>query len=297
MAGASPEPAPLGVLAQHCLPQHLLTHVAHQLARNRLPWLKQLLIRAFIRRYGVDMSEAQLPDADAYPDFNSFFTRALKDGRRPLSSDVHAVVSPVDGEVSQAGTIENGTLIQAKGRRYSTAALLGDAAAAAAFDHGRFATLYLSPRDYHRVHMPVAGRLESMRCIPGRLFSVNHATTAAVENLFARNERVVCRFNAACGPLAVVLVGALIVGGIETVWHGPVTPAAPRRPQDWRYGGAQPAPDFLKGAEIGRFNVGSTAILLFGPGAIEWDPWLTPGTLIKVGQRIGRTAQARANAG
>jgi phosphatidylserine decarboxylase len=280
--------APPGVLAQYLLPQRLLTRCAHRLARCRIRFLKNFLIDAFIRRYGVDMSEAEFAEIDAYPDFNAFFTRALRAGARPLSTDSGALVSPIDGEVSQAGRIEDGAIFQAKGRAFTVAELLGTEVERARFMNGRFATLYLAPRNYHRVHIPVAGRLESMHYLPGRLFSVNQATTAAVQRLFARNERLVCRFATPAGGMIVCMVGAMLVGGMETVWHGPVTPVADRQPADWSYAGTPAAREFAKGAEIARFNMGSTVILLFEPGAVEWDPWLTPGTLLKVGQRIGR---------
>jgi phosphatidylserine decarboxylase len=278
----------LRVLPQYLLPQHLLTRCARHVARCRVPLFKNLLIDRFIRRYRVDMGDAESGEAAAYPDFNAFFTRALRAGARPVSPDAGVLVSPVDGEVSQAGGISGGSIIQAKDRTFGVAELLGSEQEGARFRDGKFATLYLSPRDYHRVHIPFAGRLESMRYLPGRLFSVNHATTGSVERLFARNERIVCRFSTAAGEMIVCLVGAMIVGGIETVWHGPVTPAASRRPTDWSYSGTRAAREFAKGDEIGRFNMGSTVILLFEAGAVEWDTWFTPGTLLKFGQRIGR---------
>jgi phosphatidylserine decarboxylase len=286
-AGSTPSRDALRVLPQYLLPQHLLTRCAHHVARCRVPFFKNFLIERFIRRYGVDMGDAESGAASAYPHFNAFFTRALRPDARPISPDPGVLVSPVDGEVSQSGAVTGGRILQAKGRDYTVAELLGSETDAARFGDGRFATLYLAPHDYHRIHMPAAGRLESMRYIPGRLFSVNAATTAAVNRLFARNERVVCRFATGAGAMIVCMVGALIVGGIETVWHGAVTASGTRRPHDRDYTGAD-AREFRKGDEIGRFNVGSTVILLFEPDAVEWDPWLTPGTLLKFGQRIGK---------
>jgi phosphatidylserine decarboxylase len=280
-----------GVFLQYLLPQHLLTRGAHHLARLRTPEFKNFLIERFIARYGVDMSEAESADPEAYPDFNAFFTRALRTGARPVSSDASAIVSPVDGEVSQAGGISGNTLLQAKGRTFTLADFLGSEADGARFRDGRFATIYLAPHNYHRVHMPADGTLESMHYVPGSLFSVNQATTGHVGRLFARNERVICRFTGNAGTVIVCLVGAMLVGGMETVWHGPVTPAADRNTTDWVYKGTPGARKFARGEEIGRFNMGSTVILLFEPGAVEWDPWLTPGTLLKVGQRIGRIAR------
>ena len=287
-ADRTPSRDALGALPQYLLPQHLLTRCAHHVARCRIPSFKNVLINAFIRRYGVDMGEAECADASGYADFNSFFTRGLRDGARPISPDAGVLVSPVDGEVSQSGALSGDTLLQAKGRTFTIAELLGGNTDVARFRNGRFATLYLAPRNYHRVHIPVAGRLEGMSYIPGRLFSVNRATTATVPRLFARNERIVCRFRTGAGEMIVCMVGAMLVGGMETVWHGPVTPAADRSATDWSYGGTPAAREFAKGDEIGRFNMGSTAILLFQANAVEWDPGLTPGTLLRVGQRIGR---------
>jgi len=277
-----------GVLLQHFLPQHLLTRAAHHLARCRTTALKNFLITRFVAHYGVDMSESEPADATAYPDFNTFFTRPLRAGARPVSADPAMLVSPADGEVSEAGRIDGDTIFQAKGRSFTLGELLGSESEGARFRDGRYATIYLAPHNYHRVHMPVAGRLHGMRYVPGRLFSVNQSTTAQVNRLFARNERTLCRFQTTSGELIVCLVGAMLVGGMETVWHGPVTPAADRSVTDWGYAGTPAAREFAKGEEIGRFNMGSTVILLLEQKAVEWDPWLTPGTLLKVGQRIGR---------
>lgn len=277
----------LFVWLQYLLPQHLVSRFTHWLTRLRIPWLKNTLIRWFIRHFQVDMSEAQEQDYRAYPDFNHFFTRALRPGARPLARDPDAVLSPVDGTVSQAGHIEGDAIFQAKGQRYALAALLGHSEAwQAAFENGEFTTLYLSPRDYHRIHMPRSGTLREMIHVPGRLFSVNPLTTRKVPGLFARNERVVCLFDTDAGPMALVLVGAINVGSIETVWAGEVTPPAGRRVRRWRYDGQDIRLE--AGAEMGRFNMGSTVILLFGAGRVAWEAGLQAEAPVHMGQKIGR---------
>ena len=248
-----------------------------------------------MRHYGVALDEAERPFPEAYASFNDFFTRALKPGARPLADA--ALVSPVDGAVSQCGTIDGDSVFQAKGRAFSLAALLGDdEARASGYRGGAFATLYLSPRDYHRVHMPCDGRLVAMRYVPGRLFSVNAATAAGVDGLFARNERLVCHFEGPTGPFVLVLVGAMIVAGIETVWAGRVAPP-PRRNTltDYR---APPAPVSLtRGEELGRFCLGSTVILLFPPDTIRWDAALAPGAAVRLGMALGHRAPGGAGPG
>ncbi|MFU8857287.1 MAG: archaetidylserine decarboxylase [Deferrisomatales bacterium] len=271
---------------QYVLPHHLLSAAMERLTRTRARWFKDPLIRWFSRAYRVDWDEARFRSPGAYPDFNAFFTRELRPGTRPVAAKPGAVVSPVDAAVSQAGRADGGTLFQAKGRTFDLVRLLGGSAdRAAPFRGGNFATLYLSPRDYHRIHMPVAGTLREMVCVPGRLFSVSPATTRVVPELFARNERVVAVFETEAGPLALVLVGAVFVGSIETVWHGVVTP--PRRPevQRWEY----PAGDvrLARGQELGRFNMGSTVILVFGKDAVSWDPGLDPDRRVRMGEHIG----------
>lgn len=274
------------VLPQYLLPQHFLTGLVYRITRCRRPFLRNLLIGRFIAVYDVDMSEAESPTPHAYEHFNAFFTRALRAGARPVDGAPDAVVSAADSAVSQAGRITGGDIIQAKGRSFTAAELLGSEEAAAPFRNGRFVTLYLSPRDYHRVHMPLDGQLEHIDYIPGRLFSVNAATTERVPRLFARNERIVCHFTTAKGPMVLCMVGALFVGSMETVSHGMITPARERVPRR-----LEPLPgakrDFRKGEEFGRFNMGSTVILLFPDGAMEWSPHLAPGAKVKVGQRIG----------
>lgn len=276
----------LFALPQYLLPHHLLSRSMGVLTRWRNRLWKNAFIKWFVWNYRVDMSEAEQADPSAYPSFNQFFIRALRDGVRPMPDDPAAIVSPADGVISQCGAITDGEIIQAKGNTYGVAELLGgDARQAEAFRGGRFATVYLSPRDYHRLHMPIAGRLEAMVHVPGRLFSVNAATTAVIPNLFAGNERVIAFFETEAGPMALVLVGALCVASIETVWHGVVTPPKGQRIRTWRY--QDDAPSLQRGEEIGRFNMGSTVIVLFGEQRIEWSDHQSPGTAIRMGQPIG----------
>lgn len=275
----------LFIASQYLAPQHLLSRCVGRLAASETPWLKKAFINWFIRRYNVDMSEALNPDPASYPSFNAFFTRALRDGARPLDGGADAVVCPADGVVSQAGRIEGGRILQAKGQWYSALELVGgDARVAAAFDDGAFATIYLSPRDYHRVHMPIGGQLRRTLYVPGDLFSVNQTTADNVPRLFARNERLVCLFDTACGPVAVILVGAMIVAAIETVWAGQVAPATRGKV----HSELPAAPVQLDtGAEMGRFKLGSTVVVLFGKDAVTWDAALTAGNMVRMGQRIG----------
>jgi phosphatidylserine decarboxylase len=255
----------LAVLSQYLLPKQALTAFMGRLARAEAGGLTTAVIRRFIARYGVNMAEAEQPDPAAYATFNAFFTRALRDGARPLAQADW--ICPVDGAISQFGAIDGEQIFQAKGHHYSATALVGgDAQLARAFDNGSFATIYLSPRDYHRIHMPCAGRLRSMIYVPGDLFSVNPATARGVPGLFARNERVVCVFETMHGPMVLVLVGATIVGSMATVWHGVVNPPRPGRIQRWDYSGEQ-AVELAQGEEMGRFQLGSTVVLLFPQGA------------------------------
>ncbi|MBI2994095.1 MAG: phosphatidylserine decarboxylase [Gammaproteobacteria bacterium] len=250
------------------------------------PW-KDLLIHAFIRRFRVDLAEAEYQAPSSFRSFNDFFTRALRQGARAISGG-DALVSPVDGAISQMGDIRDGRIIQAKGIGYSLRDLVGDAVEAALFEDGRFATFYLAPHNYHRVHLPTAGRLAHMRFIPGRLFTVNPVATECVAGLFARNERIVCRFDTEGGPMIVCMVGAMFVGSMDTVWHGRVTPATPGALLEYDYRDHRDPIAFGKGAEIARFNMGSTVILLFAKGAVEWEPDLRPGSAVQMGERIGR---------
>lgn len=279
----------LFVLLQHLLPQHLLSAIMYRLTRCDWPPLKKALIASAVRHYRVDLSEAEHPNPLTYPTFNAFFTRALRPGTRLLAPAPGLIRCPVDGRISQLGRIDAGTLFQAKGHHFSVEALLGGARSwTKEFAQGHFATLYLSPRDYHRVHMPYAGTLRTMIHVPGRLFSVNPATTRLVPSLFARNERVVCLFETALGPMALVLVGAIFVSSIDTVWAGPVTPSA-RRVSTWTYG-ETPTPEIhlAQGAEMGRFNMGSTLVLLLSGDRVDWAEGLVSGQGVRMGDPIGR---------
>jgi phosphatidylserine decarboxylase len=282
----------LFILLQHLVPQHLLSRVVGVFARCRLRWVSQPFIRWFIRRYGVDMTEAETQDPGAYPDFIAFFTRPLRPGIRPLDGDATVPVCPADGQLSQSGRIRDHELLQAKGRTFTLGALLGDEQAAGHYRDGSFATIYLSPRDYHRVHMPLDGTLTAMRYIPGRLFSVNHTTAQHVPGLFARNERVVCHFETGIGPMALVLVGAMIVASVETVWAGEVCPVS-RRPFLKEYSDHSPDVRIPRGGEMGRFKLGSTVIVLFGRDAVELDGRLRPEGGVRLGQALGTATLAR----
>ena len=279
----------LFVILQKLVPQHLLSRVVGRVAESGS--LKKPFIRWFVTRYSVDMSDAQEQDPLAYENFNSFFTRALKAGARPLAegiNDALPVLCPADGAISQLGEITEHGLLQAKGRYYTVADLLASDHDAADFDGGSFATVYLSPKDYHRVHMPVAGKLTKMSYVPGDLYSVNQQTAESVPNLFARNERLVCLFDTELGPMAIVLVGAMIVAGIETVWAGRVCPGRDRHEvQITQYDATVPAIELAAGAEIGRFYLGSTAIVLFGHAAVELNGKLAAESPVRMGQLLG----------
>ena len=277
------------VALQYVLPHRFLSRLVMWGTRwTFAPW-KDFLIRRIVRSYRVDLDEAEQPDPSAYVHFNAFFTRLLKPGARPQAQAADAVLCPADGRISQAGAIRAGRVFQAKGQDFSVAELLGDDAAATPYADGRFATVYLSPRDYHRVHMPIAGELLETVHVPGRLFSVAPFAVAAVPRLFARNERLVCHFRGASGPFAVVLVGAMLVSGIETVWGGVEVPPYASRitRRDWRGRGIRLA----RGAEMGRFNMGSTAIVLL-PAAATLSPALSPEQAVRVGEAIGSLAGA-----
>jgi phosphatidylserine decarboxylase len=276
----------LFIAFQKLVPQHALSRLVGKLAASQTPWLKNLLIRRFISAYHVNMDEALHSDPTHYRSFNEFFTRPLKPGARPLAASELAVLSPADGAISAIGGITDDTLVQAKGRLYSVTALLGgDAARAAPFNGGTFATVYLSPKDYHRVHSPLTGTLREMIYVPGKLYSVNQTTADNIDNLFAVNERAVCIFDTEHGPMAVVLVGAMIVAAIETVWAGRVAPATGGM-QAFDYSKQAPI-TIKKGAELGRFLLGSTAIILFGPGMVEWKLNLQKGPAVQMGQQLG----------
>lgn len=279
------------VWLQYLLPKQMMTAAAGALARRPLGAVTQAAIHRFIARYRVDMTEAAQPDPGAYATFNDFFTRALRPDARPLAAA--DLVCPVDGAISQCGTIAGDRIIQAKGHHYTVAALLGgDLALAAAFADGTFATLYLSPRDYHRIHMPCAGRLLRMVHVPGDLFSVNPATARGVPGLFARNERVVCVFEGEHSgrrfPFALVLVGATIVGSMATVWHGVVNPPRPGVVRRWDYDERDII--LAKGAEMGRFLLGSTVVVLFPARTVALQPDWGAGRTVRVGEAMGRWA-------
>jgi len=281
--------ARFAVLPQYLLPKQAITLLAGRIARAQGGALTTRLITWFVQRYRVNMLEAANPDIASYASFNDFFTRALKTGARPLAQA--ALICPVDGAISQFGRIEGQQLFQAKGHHYSSTALVGgDAALAAQFDNGYFATLYLSPRDYHRIHMPCAGRLTRMIYVPGDLFSVNPATARGVPGLFARNERVVCVFAGERGPFVLVLVGATIVGSIATTWHGAVNAPRPGRLSEWRYEDKPVV--FRQGEEMGRFLLGSTVVMLFPQGGLEFNPQWQPGGAIRLGEVMATTANA-----
>jgi phosphatidylserine decarboxylase len=278
----------LTTLPQYILPHHALSGMMSKLTYCKNKAWKNLFITQIIRHYGVNMDEALEQDINVYKSFNDFFTRELKPGVRPLTTERNAIACPADGAVSQAGKITGGEIFQAKGKSYSVTDLLGGSAERAEpFNNGVFTTIYLSPKDYHRLHMPLTGTLREMVHIPGRLFSVNTATTNSVPGLFARNERVAALFDTDAGPMALVLVGAIFVSSIETVWHGVVTPPSITSVQSWQY---QDNPPMLKiGEEMGRFNMGSTIIVLFGKDMAQWDNEFTADKVVKLGERIGKT--------
>lgn len=273
-------PAPFPILLQHVLPRHALTRFAGWLASSEQPMLAQYLIRDFIGRYDVNMGEALESSPSAYASFNAFFTRALKPDARPLANS--RWLCPVDGAISQAGRLCDERIIQAKGHDYTAAALLGDAGSAKRYRDGSFCTLYLSPRDYHRIHMPHDGTLRSMTWIPGDLYSVNPLTAQHIPGLFSRNERLVCHFDSANGPFVMVLVGATIVGSIATVWHGPVAPPRSREPRHWQY---NTGISLNRGDEMGRFLLGSTVILLWPDDIGFPDDW-RPGRPVRLGEAM-----------
>jgi len=275
----------LAVLAQYLLPKQALTLLAGRVARAQGGAFTTRLIAWFVQRYQVNMLEAANPDIASYASFNDFFTRALKDGARPLAQA--ELICPVDGAISQFGRIQGQQIFQAKGHQYSSTALLGgDAALAAQFNDGHFATLYLSPRDYHRIHMPCAGRLMRMIYVPGDLFSVNPTTARGVPGLFARNERLVCVFDRpnGLGLFVLVLVGATIVGSMATTWHGAVNAPRPGKLTDWRY--QNECIEFKQGDEMGRFLLGSTVVMLFPQGSLQFNPDWQPGSAIRLGQAM-----------
>jgi phosphatidylserine decarboxylase len=276
------------VALQHLLPQHGISRLVLAATRSRAPAFKNALIRLFVRGFRPDLSDAVLTEPTAYASFNEFFTRALRAGARPVDEDPDAIVSPVDGTVSEAGALTADRLLQAKGHDYSLRALLGgNSAWERTFAGGSFATIYLAPYNYHRIHMALAGELRETLYVPGRLFSVNRTTAQLVPGLFSRNERVFCGFDTAGMPWAIILVGALNVGSMATVWHGDVTPRRHREVTPLPVTGVLAPTTLAKGDEMARFNMGSTVILLLPPGAAQWDANLAAGQTLRMGERIG----------
>jgi len=276
---------------QHITPQKTLSRLVGRVAECTNTSVKNVFIEQFIKKYNVDMSEAINEDPNSYRNFNEFFTRAIKPELRPIVEGEKAIACPADGAISQLGNIEYGTIYQAKGHSYSLTELLGgDAELSNQFLGGKFATVYLSPRDYHRVHMPLDGKLVKTIHVPGKLFSVNKVTAEQIPNVFARNERTVCIFDTAAGPMAVILVGAMIVASIETVWTGQVTPFS-KNVQTWDYEKLANV-ELKKGDEMGRFKLGSTAIVLFGKDAVAWSESLSAETPTKMGMEFGQLQDA-----
>ncbi len=273
-------------LSQTLLPHHALSVLVSKFTHSEHVAWKNFLTRQIISHYGVNMDEALTHDLSAFKSFNDFFTRELKPEVRPLTTQIGAIASPADGVVSQAGQIMQGDIFQAKGKNFTAAQLLGDAKRAEKFNDGTFTTIYLSPKDYHRLHMPLTGTLREMVHIPGRLFSVNSATTNAVPRLFARNERVVAIFDTEIGQMALVLVGAIFVSSIETVWHGVVTPPTSQTIRTWTY--ENNTPTLKMGEEMGRFNMGSTIIVLFEKDKMTWNADFTADKAVKMGEKIGQ---------
>ncbi len=281
----------LAVLPQYLLPKKALTVLAGKIASARGGKWTTGLIEWFVKRYQVNMAEAANPDLSSYATFNEFFTRPLKAGARPLAQADY--ICPVDGAISQFGRIEKDQIFQAKGHAYTTTALVGgDAALAAQFEEGEFATIYLSPKDYHRIHMPVAGTLTRMIYVPGDLFSVNPTTARGVPGLFARNERVVCVFDTAHGPMVLVLVGATIVGSMATTWHGVVNPPRSGQINEWRY--VDGKVDLAQGAEMGRFMLGSTVVMLFPANSITFNPQWLAAQPVRLGEKMADAAAPAA---
>ena len=277
--------AELFVALQRALPKHALSRLIAKAAESKIPWLKNALINRAISAFNINMDEALSNDINDYENFNAFFTRALKEGVRPLNTDADSIACPADGAISQAGPISKNKILQAKGIDYSVGRLLGDSTEAKLYEDGSFATIYLSPRDYHRVHIPLAGKLMSTRYIPGELFSVNDQTAQALPGLFARNERLVCEFESEeVGTFAVIFVGAMLVAGIETVWGGFETPGPDAvRETDF----SDQSLSFMKGDEIGRFKFGSTVIMLFQNQKTSWTDNIEHHAKVCMGEKIG----------
>jgi len=278
----------LKVLPQYFIPQHFLTSLVYRLTRCDIPWFKNFIINQFINVFKVDMSLALNPDPESYSSFNTFFTRELSPGARPVSSDDRNIISPVDGIISQIDKIENDTIMQAKGKSYTLKHLLLEDELVNMFSGGTFATLYLAPKDYHRIHMPISGKLSRMIYVPGKLFAVNAHTARAVNAVFAKNERVINIFHTDIGPMAIIMVGALFVGSMETVWAGQITPAKDRIINNVQYSDNE-AVRLQQGQEMGRFNMGSTVILLFPKDTMRWASGMVADKTIVMGENIANT--------
>lgn len=278
----------LATLPQYLLPHHFLSRIMLFITRIRFTAFKKFFIETFIQLFDVDMDLANRSQPEDYVHFNDFFTRSLKTEVRPIEGNEKTLVSPVDGSISQIGNINDELVFQAKGHHYTLTNLLGgDATLATEFINGKFATIYLSPRDYHRIHMPVAGRLKTMLHVPGRLFSVNGRTTRRIPNLFARNERVISVFDTDFGPMALIMVGAIFVGSMDTVWAGTVTPSSSRHKVTALHYGENNAIQLERGQEMGRFNMGSTVILLFPDQVMEWNKTFQSDDPVIMGQQMG----------
>ncbi len=276
----------LHLLLQYLLPHRLLSRFMGYLANTKIKWIKNLFIKVILTLFDVNLEESEHSNPYTYTSFNAFFTRHLKPGMRPMDASHNTVVSPADGAISQLGAITQGRLIQAKGHEYQLKDLLaGNEQRVSDFDEGQFITIYLAPKDYHRVHMPFAGELREMVYVPGKLFSVNQNTANNIDNLFARNERVICYFQTDMGPMAVILVGAMIVASIYTSWHGCVAPHRPRQLQTWTYSSGML---LEKGQEMGHFQMGSTAIVLTPKGMTSWEEHLAPQAPVTLGKSIGQ---------
>jgi len=275
----------LRVLPQYFIPQRFLTSLVYRITRCEIPWFKNNLIKLFISVFDVDMSLAKNPDPESYSSFNTFFTRGLSPEARPITLDEKIILSPVDGAISQIGNIQNNTIIQAKGKSYTLKHLLVEDELVNMFSGGTFATLYLAPRDYHRIHMPVSGQLSRMIYVPGKLFAVNSHSVRVVDAVFAKNERVINIFDTDIGPMAVVMVGALNVGSMETVWSGQITPAKNRIINDTQF--SDNDINLEQGQEMGRFNMGSTVILLFPENVMKWADGMMADKMIVMGENIG----------
>lgn len=274
------------VFLQYLLPKHILSRLVGKFATCHIPMVKNFLISIFCSLYQVDMSEALEPNKHNYPTFNDFFVRELKPSARSIASDPNKIISPVDGKIWQIGKIDDNQLIHAKGKGFTLEQLLADKEDAQKFQNGNFSVLYLAPHNYHRIHMPIAGKLVSMRYIPGNLFSVSPKVVNHIPDLFARNERVVAIFDTEIGEVAVIFVGAVIVGSIETSWEGVITPNQKHEIKNWDYQNKNIS--FERGAEIGRFNLGSTVILLFPENYMSWNQNLKTETPINMGQELGQ---------